>query len=112
MTVKARAFVLVYVAAHASVAGTMPAHAAEPAAPATNCALAKNDLSRSQIVEVAKKQLSSREPQNKYSDISAEPTDDKCAWLVVATQEPPQPGGARYILIANDGRMIEYRGGH
>ena len=71
----------------------------------------EKDLSKRQIVEVAQKELASRERKSTYSEISAEPTDDRCAWLIVATREPREPGGARYILIANDGRIIDYRGG-
>jgi len=76
-----------------------------------SCPPGAKSMSRTAIVQIAKKELEAREPGNTYGEISAEKTEDKCAWLVVATRRPAQPGAARYIMIANDGRIIEYRGG-
>jgi len=94
-----------------SIAMDASADKPKAAAPPSGCKQDGSRLTAKRIIEIAKEEISKREPLDPYQDIDARFNEDLCGWVVIATRTPEKPGATRHLLISKDGKLKEYLAG-
>ena len=78
-----------------------------------NCVSASKGtpINQTCAIELAKAEIIRREGSQPYSRFSADYDEKGGTWAVVAIFEPEKPGGHMFVLVSNDGRILDYSPG-
>jgi hypothetical protein len=60
-------------------------------------------------VAVAKAEILRQQGSQPYSRFSANYDQKEGSWAVMAIYEPEKPGGHVFVLVSNDGRILDYQ---
>jgi len=78
---------------------------------ATACGFREAPISEARAIELAKAEIQRREGAQPYARFTANHDARERNWVVTALYEPEKPGGHLFLLISDDGRVVDYAPG-
>jgi len=68
-------------------------------------------ITEARAIDLAKAEIVRRQGAQPYARFTANHDAHEKNWVVTAIHEPEKPGGHVFLLIADDGRIIDYQPG-